>query len=1010
VHTERAIHVAAHLAVGLVVAVLFAGGLAPAFAATPPHAVLDSQHSITDACSICHRAHSATAVVPYRIDSTTTPTGASLVLSTDPASGDVQLCFACHGQGQLGSNKDIQSLYQLPSVHALAPATAPYGPSPIYCSTCHDSHGTARVASDTPYPKLLRSFEVTMPVYAGEAYCATCHKVEPGERWSGLSVYLTTGHYSGLSTPTTGTGIRCSWCHDPHGSAVAPLLVASIVPTAVPTTFTVTADNRTFCNACHGTTSATWEGAVVYAASGHASSVVTVPISAKWVPADGGRRVGECQVCHDPMGRDNGSGAAIPKLLETKGRILCDSCHSSTGVASTDTSSQARPLPGALTLAVVYAPDANSAWAGRASLYGRSVAGGGVLAGPREYRVAAGTGPSAAGDIDSDGTNELVVASRDTSIVTSLKADPLTGLASQPATYAIPTGATAAAIAVADVLPGLSAGVPEIVIVTGDGKLSFYHVTGSVLETMAGPMPVGSTGPWGLATGDATGTALADVAVTNRAAGKLTVVTADGFVGYGSITTTGWAGLSPVAPSIGEVWSGPAIVVCDASATATRTVRVFDGAAVLIPTAEYDVRSGVGFPSASAIGDVLWGLPVSAPNRVELAVAFVDSSGDSSVVVIPQVSPGPGLDTPAQEVSTGSWAHTGSLLIADVDGDTRSELVAGNGGTWARDNTSRAPATLVFGANVGGTALLAADTHVAGGTEMAGSAPSLALADFGPVFPSRHPMDEVAPAAHVSTETAPFTRHVTCSDCHNSHKATLTASVAPTVPGALAGAWGVSVSYPGPAFGAPASSATGYGVCFKCHSSYVALGGRPDVAVQFAPTNASSHAVEGTSASVIPLATFVGPWTQSSVLHCNDCHGDSSGATAALKREIHESPDAPILVKPYLGLNPGTGAVLCYSCHLYTVYAEGSADAASGMSGFQETLPNDRRLHSLHVAGVAGKGVSCSACHVSHGSVTNPYLLRDDIGFVSAGAHAGSCTNGCHDPGTTAGQRWWPTP
>jgi predicted CXXCH cytochrome family protein len=293
---------------------------------------------------------------------------------------------------------------------------------------------------------------------------------------------------------------------------------------------------------------------------------------------------------------------------------------------------------------------------------------------------------------------------------------------------------------------------------------------------------------------------------------------------------------------------------------------------------------------------------------------------------------------------------------------------------------------------------------------MAGSAPSLALADFGPVFPSRHPMDEVAPAAHVSTETAPFTRHVTCSDCHNSHKATLTASVAPTVPGALAGAWGVSVSYPGPAFGAPASSATGYGVCFKCHSSYVALGGRPDVAVQFAPTNASSHAVEGTSASVIPLATFVGPWTQSSVLHCNDCHGDSSGATAALKREIHESPDAPILVKPYLGLNPGTGAVLCYSCHLYTVYAEGSADAASGMSGFQETLPNDRRLHSLHVAGVAGKGVSCSACHVSHGSVTNPYLLRDDIGFVSAGAHAGSCTNGCHDPGTTAGQRWWPTP
>ncbi len=276
VRTQRAIHVAARLAVGLVVVVFVAGGFAPAFAVTPPHVVLDSQQSTTDSCAICHRAHTATTVVPYRIDATTTPTGTSLVLSTDPAVGDVQLCFACHGQGQLGSNKDIQSLYELSSVHALAPATAPYGPSPIYCSTCHDSHGTARTATDTPYPRLLRSFEVTAPVYAGEAYCATCHTAANatamGERFASLAVFMTTGHYSGLSTPTSGTGIRCSWCHDPHGSAVAPLLVASIVPTAVPTTFTVTADNRAFCIACHVPASATWEGSATYTASGHGSS------------------------------------------------------------------------------------------------------------------------------------------------------------------------------------------------------------------------------------------------------------------------------------------------------------------------------------------------------------------------------------------------------------------------------------------------------------------------------------------------------------------------------------------------------------------------------------------------------------------------------------------------------------------------------------------------------------------------------------------------------------------
>jgi hypothetical protein len=429
---------------------------------------------------------------------------------------------------------------------------------------------------------------------------------------------------------------------------------------------------------------------------------------------------------------------------------------------------------------------------------------------------------------------------------------------------------------------------------------------------------------------------------------------------------------------------------------------VFDGAAVLVPGAEYDVHSGAGFPFASAIGDVLWGLPVSAPGRSELAVAFSEASGDSSVVVVPQVaSPGSGLDTAAAiESATGPGVHTGSLLAGDVEGDTHSELVVGNGGSrW-----TVAPSVQVWRSS--GADLTADPTYLGGGTDLAGLAPSLVLADFGPVLPSRHPIDEVASAAHVSTEAAPFTRHVTCSDCHNTHEGNTAAGVAPAVPGPLAGAWGVV----GPA---TARAGTQYAICYKCHSSYVALGGRQDVAAQFNTASASRHAVEVQSTSTIPAATFVGGWTQDSILYCTDCHGDSalSGAQA---RELHESPSAPLLNAPYLGIDPGASAVLCYECHADTVYAMGNTDAGVGMSWFQESAPNDVRLHSFHVAGSGGKGLSCSACHVSHGSAAYTHLLRSDIGFAPdlVLPHVGSCTNNCHGPavpGFTGRTRGWPT-
>ena len=970
---------------------LAASALTVASATTAPHVVLDSQRGNTDACAICHRAHTADASVPSGAPGSTQTSGTSLLIASDPAAGDVSLCLSCHGAAQLGSNTDVESHFLLSSVHGLAPAAAAYGPTPLYCSTCHDSHGDARVASDTPYPKLLRSFEGTRGVYTGEAYCATCHTVasavDQGERWAGMDVYRLTAHYTAIPVPASGTGIRCSICHDPHGSAVAPLLAASLVPSSVATTFTVTADDRTFCTACHGTTTASWDGTATYAGSSHGSSNATVAISAKWVPGTG-RLAGECQVCHAPMGRSDGSGGAIPKLLDAAGRGLCDRCHSSTGVAhSTDTSSQAYPVSesDAPELVAVYAPDP-ATWMGRVSVYGRALSGAAPreLIGPKQYTSARGTGPAAAGDVDpSTGKAQLLVAAADSPFVTVYAPDPLTGLSLLPAIAPVPAGVRVASLAIANVRAngvGWIRDTPEVVAVTADGQLVIYRWTGSVLATLsATTLP---EGPWGLTTGDLTGTGYASIVVTNAGDHSVTIGSFN-VSGNLEVVTTKVAG-SPVAPSIGTSPGGAReIVVCDGSVSPTGTVRVLDPSGVEL--AGYLVTSGTRVPVASAIGDLL---PKSSGS--EVAVAFADAAtGDSSIVVIPQADPGPGLALGARvETVTGAGFRSGTLLIGDVEGDTHNELVVGNGGNRA-PGVEVAPSVQVWRADGTGAALSAAATYPGGGTDMAGAAPSLALADLGPILPSRHPIDEVAPKAHVSTESASVERHVTCSDCHNSHDAVVAVTTAPAIQGLLWGAWG----------GLPSADATpaltSYAVCFKCHSSYTRLAGRPDAAAQFAPSNASVHAiVEPSRTSMVATATFVAPWNSSSVLYCTDCHGDNRAAGAPLS-DLHESAAAPLLGTPYLGVAPDAPSLLCYRCHARAVYAIGSADgpAVSGFYGAAESKP----LHSIHVASApTGHGISCSACHVSHGSATLPHLLRSDSGFAWT---PGGCTSDCHtDP------------
>jgi hypothetical protein len=336
-----------------------------------------------------------------------------------------------------------------------------------------------------------------------------------------------------------------------------------------------------------------------------------------------------------------------------------------------------------------------------------------------------------------------------------------------------------------------------------------------------------------------------------------------------------------------------------------------------------------------------------------------------------------------------------SLAVGDVDGDGHEELLVGLGGLQsdvADDATP--PGLAIVHASADGTTLGATDIHSAGGVEAAGQTSVLA-ANLGAIGPSRHPV-EVATGAHVSTETAPFPEHVTCSDCHNVHAATASHPDAPALPGVEQGAWGVSMGGPVPALKTGVTHE--FELCFKCHADYAGftpLSGVRPVDAEFDTSNASFHPVEGVAPSTNAVGqTLAGGLTASSRINCSDCHGNSAGRGSASSGEPngpHASPSAPLLVKPLLGKSADDPSTLCYGCHLFSIYGNGTDDGTvSQSSGFVDNDSN-ARLHAFHAA----RGRTCSACHVSHGSASKPYELRSDIGWTADG-NGGGCTNSCH--------------
>lgn len=240
-------------------------------------------------------------------------------------------------------------------------------------------------------------------------------------------------------------------------------------------------------------------------------------------------------------------------------------------------------------------------------------------------------------------------------------------------------------------------------------------------------------------------------------------------------------------------------------------------------------------------------------------------------------------------------------------------------------------------------------------------------------------------------------RHAGCADCHDPHAAAKSVpDVDGRLPASLRDVPGVQAHYIGewsePGLFPVLEAGAEYEVCFKCHSAY-AFGttspvspsrraadgvGAPDQtspATQFNPFNPGLHAVvaEHPRRLEAPAGSFVGvdrtgvPWSWESVLLCTDCHG--SDDVYVRVRGVHGSGQPYILRGPWVhpdamgGQAPGaTGTFgtqdhLCFKCHDYRTYVDGSS-ANPGGTAFRQQ--GGGVLH-----GIPGHTDGCTNCHAA---------------------------------------------
>ncbi|MGC9035530.1 MAG: cytochrome c3 family protein [Verrucomicrobiia bacterium] len=249
-------------------------------------------------------------------------------------------------------------------------------------------------------------------------------------------------------------------------------------------------------------------------------------------------------------------------------------------------------------------------------------------------------------------------------------------------------------------------------------------------------------------------------------------------------------------------------------------------------------------------------------------------------------------------------------------------------------------------------------------------------------------------------------RHSECVDCHNPHYVGKDTNIvkAPYGSAKLKGVARVSVvnvttntvNY---VFRLPSDSTPvkQYEVCFVCHSSFTTQpSGQSDMALKFNTMNASYHPVEGVGKNTnINVNAFVNNWRGDSMLYCTDCHSSDSGLTDS----PHGSAYQYILKKPYTRSSASrtmSNNEICFDCHNYDTYAnDGASNTVKAYSRFNPPAYN--RGHTYHVG---NRRYPCYACHDTHGSAANKFLIvtgrNPGLNSYTMTASGGTCAPTCH--------------
>jgi predicted CXXCH cytochrome family protein len=275
-----------------------------AAAVTVPHGGYAAD---TDYCASCHASHDAAAQP-----------------SLLTASTERETCYACHDG--TGAQSDVRAEFGevalgstiRTSVH---PVPAPMAGLQLSCSDCHTPHRS--IAEDTALLRVRQpdgTYLYSPPdAPIGNAFCYACHGPAsnlpaPFGDESGFesSVHNANG---AIELPSSGSGIKCLACHEPHG-ADGPRLTS--------------AEQEDECYTCHTTeetnapqgtnvaTAFSAKGNDYATDDGNGVRVYHHPIGP--LEQDGGQRSVECSSCHNvhlAQREDTAAGSAIVHPTDT---------------------------------------------------------------------------------------------------------------------------------------------------------------------------------------------------------------------------------------------------------------------------------------------------------------------------------------------------------------------------------------------------------------------------------------------------------------------------------------------------------------------------------------------------------------------------------------------------------------------------------------------------------------------------------------------------------------------